>query len=80
MTYRVPSKVIPVPILSLDLFSVVAVQYGALTQTARVISLSHKITPTRWTVDIEFTDIRAGLPSRRSTTATRARRSGSSTP
>lgn len=44
----------------LDLFSVVQVEYGDLTQTARVVSLSHKITPTRWEVDIDFTDIRAG--------------------
>lgn len=50
----------PSALASLDLFSVVGVESGGLTQTARVVSITHTITPTRWLVDLEFTDIRAG--------------------
>lgn len=45
---------------ALDIYTPVRVEYGGTKQVARIVSMKHKITPTRWMVTLAFTDIRPG--------------------
>lgn len=45
---------------AIDLHRMVTVIYEGRPQRCRVISITENITPTRWTVDLEFSDISAG--------------------
>jgi len=47
--------------LSLDIYDAIRVERGALPVTGRIIGLKHTITPTRWMVDVELTDVKAGV-------------------
>lgn len=59
--------------LALDIYDLVAVERGTLPVLARISSLKHTITPTRWMVDVQLTDIRAGVPFERLNRAIGAR-------
>ncbi|MGG7466047.1 hypothetical protein [Plantibacter sp. YIM 135347] len=52
----------PTAALGLEVFKPVRVERGNLPQWSRVVGLKHTITPTRWMVDVDLTDIKAGVP------------------
>lgn len=58
LTINVQSN--PAVLAALELCAPVTITYGQLVQTARVLSLAHTITPTRWLVTVTFNDVRSG--------------------
>lgn len=58
-TFTINAQSAPFILAALELRALIQVDYEDLTQTCRVLKLTHTITPTRWTVQVDVSDVRS---------------------